>query len=138
MVENWIGPYQFVTLTRPPTGITPGTQLMTRPGVDDVAVWLTGSRGRPFVLRSGCDTVTYALATEAYSLYRTLVGVNPMHLIQGDVTWTNGNIRIVVLDVMPAGEDGIRALMGGVGGLNPPSYGWIECDWTLCFVDISA
>jgi hypothetical protein len=137
MVQNWIGAYQFVTLSRPPTGITPGTRLMTRPGVAGVAMWLTAERGRPFVLRSGLDTVNYGLAIFTYKLYRTLVGTNPTRLIQGNVSWTDEDTKILVLDVLPAGEEGIRALIGGVGGLNYPSQGFLECDWTLCFVDVS-
>jgi hypothetical protein len=137
MVQNWLGAYQFVTLSRPPVGITPGTRLMTRPGVAGVAMWLTAERGRPFVLRSGLDTVNYALAIFTYKLYRTLVGTKPTRLIQGNVSWTDEDTKILVLDVLPAGEEGIRALIGGVGGLNYPSQGFLECDWTLCFVDVS-
>jgi hypothetical protein len=136
MVQNSIGPYQFVSLSRPPVGITPGTRLMTRPGVAGVAMWLTDERGRPFVVRSGCDAQNYDLAVAAYKLYRTLVGTNPTTLVQGSHSWTDADTKILVLDVRPAGGEGIRALMGGVGGLHFPSWGWIECDWTLCFVDV--
>lgn len=137
MIQNWIGPYQFVSLARPPVGITPGTRLMTRPGVAGVAMWLSGARGRSFVLRSGCDMPNYAEGVLAYRLYRTLVGTNPTDLVQGSAVWTTDTIKILVLDVVPAGEEGIRALMGGVGGLCSPSFGFVECDWTLCFIDIS-
>ena len=137
MIQNWIGPYQFLSLSGSPKGITPGTQLMTRAGVAGVAMWLTAGRGRPFTLRSGCDTPNYAAAILAYKLYRTLVGTAPTDLTQGNVAFTGENTKILVLDVVPVGEEGMRALMGGVGGLFSPSFGFVECDWTLCFVDVS-
>jgi len=136
VAQNYIGQFSFLTLEGDPLAI--GEEVITkqRAGVNGTAIWLTGQRGRPFKLRSTVDAFTLGYARHLYGLYRLLIGQFV------DVIWngspiTNETVRVAVLDVRPVHQRTF-AMIGGVGGLCPPSRGWVECDWHLVVIEKQA
>lgn len=133
---NWIGSRAFLTLDGVPRGIGDSGVVLSRPGVDGSAVWLTGERGKPFTLRSSIDAFDLAYAMQLYAAYRQMVG-ELVDLIWNGLEMTNSTTQIIVVDVTPV-DGRVFAMTGGVGGLSPPSKGWIECDWKLVAVTVPA
>ena len=131
-ITEAIGQFWFISLEGHPIGITEQPVVVERPGVNGSAMWRSGIRGEPFILRSGLDTVNLAFAELAYNLYRGIVGTYKDLLWKG-MPWTGPFTQVAVLKVTPVK---IQAMIGGVGGLNPPSQGWCECDWKLQTVSI--
>lgn len=136
MALNAIGPYQFLALHGVPVGISEDVVAMSRGGVDGNVFLKTGHRGREFVVRSMVDLMTGAWGIARYKDYRELVGTL-QDLVWAGYVWTTATVRCMVVDVTVAQPAGLRALLFGVGGINPPSYALLECEWKLCFVDIS-
>lgn len=124
-----IGQYRFINLSGNPEGAKEATQLQTRPGVDDVAVWLTGRRGEPFTMQSVVDTDTFAQTTTLMQAYRDLVGTAQRML------YASQDMGIVmVLDVKRV--EAIR-MASKSGGLSALGGGLLTAEWTLV-VKISA
>ena len=88
-----------------------------------------GKRGITFVLISKVDAITKARARALHARYKKLITADPVVLI-----WSSINLRVTekflvaVLDVVPID---VRGLGSAAGGLNPPSLGFIACEWTL-------
>ena len=131
-MTNSIGDFQFLALHGDPEPLKEQTTLLSRPGVDGVAVWKTGVRGVRFTLRSVVDAESFAAARQLFADYRDSIGQDPVDLVWSDLSLAGEGFQVIVLDVRPAG---IRAILGGVGGLNPPSTGWVEADWDLVAVE---
>lgn len=125
MPLNLIGPHAFISLGQCPDTTGEQPLVLSRPGVDGVAIWKTGERGRRFELRSAVDAASMAMARNLFDAYKRSVGGDPVPLV-----WAGLMVPylVVVLDVQPIR---ITANLLGVGGLSPPSYGWCECNWTL-------
>lgn len=132
-----IGTFEMRTLRGPaPETVRRSLELVARPGVDGLVAVRTGTRGRPFVMRSGVDAASLAAAAARWRDYQAAIGSDPIEIVWGGKSWLDFNVRFLVLDVrllrltpIPSG--------GAVGGLNPPSLAWLECEWDLVPLDIA-
>lgn len=131
MPYDSIGQYEFLALHGNPEGPREMLEVLSRAGVDGLAFWRTGVRGRPFTLRSSVDLVSLAEAHYCFSLYQQLVGENIVPLVWGGIAFTGYGWQVKVLDVRLVSA---RAVIGVVGGMSPPSYGWLVADWELVAV----
>lgn len=126
-----IGTFTFLALDGHPVPPRDECVVLTRPGVEGAAVWRSGARGTRFTLRSFVDAKDLEAARGLYAGYLAAIGGDPLELTWYDLKSTDEGYKVVVLDCRPAE---IKAIIGGVGGLNPPSEGWCECDWDLIAV----
>lgn len=132
-----IGSFEMRTLRGPaPETVRRTLELVARPGVDGLVIVRTGTRGRPFVMRSGVDAASLDAGATRLRDYQAAIGSDPIEIIWGGKSWLDFNVRFVVLDVrlvqlvpIPPG--------GAVGGLNPPSLAWLECEWDLVPVSVA-
>ena len=130
---NSIGDFQFIALDGQPELIRQEIELVFRRGVNGAAFWRTGERGRPFRLRSRVDAQSKADAQALYATYKQLVGADPVTLVWSGLDYElRDGVQVVVVDVTQADCRSLAAT-GGTG-LNPPSLGWLECDWELMAV----
>jgi len=130
---NRIGQFLFlVLLGQPEVHDKQTVSLVSRPGVDGVGLWLRGSRGRQFTMRSKVDAVNLAAARALYAQYHGLVGEDPVEMVWAGCSSTAEGYKVAVIDVRPVG---VRGILGGVGGLHPPSRGWAEYEWDLVAID---
>jgi len=136
MAENRIGDFQFLALHGAPVGLSEQLLVLSRPSVDGVAIWKLGRRGRPFSLRSVVDATSFEAARAMHDRYLGLKGADPVDLVWSDIELTTEKIMVAVLDVRPV-PGRTRSMLTLVGGLNPPSLGWVECDWDLIAVGIA-
>ena len=129
MATNSIGDFEFVALTGQP-GRADDEQVVvkSRPGVDGGVLWLKGQRGRPFTFRSAVDAPTFGYARWLYGQYLTLKDHDPVPLVWGGINMEQEGYRVAVVEVSPVQ---VGPMMASAGGINPPSYGWAEFDWTL-------
>lgn len=129
---NFIGPHNFLSLDGGVETLKQDNQLMVRPGVPGVGIQLTGKRGKPFRLRSRVDAPSVIDAQNFKQDYNSLIGDgNPYDLAQYGAVYSNLGIGFLVLDVRTVK---LSALAYFQGGLNPPSLGWLECEWELVCV----
>jgi len=133
-MANSIGSFEFLTLSGNHEPLKQECVVMSRPGVNGVAVWLTGGRGAKLTLRSAVDAADLEAARDLYVAYTGLIGADPVALVWCNLYAADENFNVIVLDVRPVS---IKAIMGGVGGLNPPSLGWCECDWDVIAVPVT-
>lgn len=126
-MENSIGGFQFIQLAGTLRLPTSAIAVFTRPGVDGVTLVDDGKRGTPFVLRSMVDAASYSAALDEYALYRDSVG-----LPEVDIVWQDVNLSTyATFHVLDVNLVECRAIVGGTGGLYPPSTGWLVAEWTL-------
>lgn len=128
IVENWIGPHQFLTLEGLPEHVQAGVEVLQRPGVAGVALWRDAERGRQFTLRSAVDQASIAAAVQTAENYCALVGDDPVDVIWNGFTLSALDVLYAVLAVRVVRTIAIRT---AVGGLNAPSRAFLECDWDL-------
>jgi len=125
-MSNAIGEFEFLSLHGQP--LRPDDEqvlVCSRPGVDGVVLWLKGQRGRPFRLRAAVDCISFSQAVWLYGELLKLKDHDPVSLVWGGITMP---YQVSVIEVEPV-ERG--SLLASVGGINPPSYGWAEYDFTL-------
>lgn len=134
IVANSIAGNAFIDLAGFPIAESPQLTPYVRAGVDGVTVVDEGSRGTEFVIRSRGDQADIASAWDAYRGYLDLKGGDPVNIVFQDVPLVDSGIQFVVLDVTPVK---VHALGVAVGGVNPPSHAWLECDWKLIAVGSS-
>jgi hypothetical protein len=132
-MNDAIGDYEFVRLEGNPEPPRENVAVVARPGVAGVGVWLTGRRGRPFTLRSFVDTAAAADVPSLFFQYQDLIGSDPVPLVLSGVEYSGEGWFVAVLDVRQARA---TALLGAVGGLNPPSRGWLVAEWDLIAVEM--
>lgn len=128
-LEYRIGEFLFLSLDGVPPCRKDELAVIVRPGVDGLAFLKTGKRGQQFTLRSRADYASREDAMVKRVEYAALVGAGKQALVWGDYPLDSENgAQVMVLDVRPimAGE-----LLVSSGGLNPPSLGYLECDWDL-------
>jgi len=132
-----IGQCEFIALHGNPEGPRRLTELLSRPGVDGVAVWELGVRGTRFTLRSGVDLPSVQWAEYVMERYHELIGADPVQLVHGRIDYAPCGWQVAVLDVRRVRA---VALLKSVGGLaqNAPSLGWLECDWDLVAVPVES
>jgi hypothetical protein len=126
-MQNSIGSFPFIDLAGPLGLPSSVIALLVRAGVDGQTLVDDGQRGEPFTLRSKLDVASMADGVNEFDGYRGLVGTDPVSLVYQDVD-LDGLASFSVLGVKMVQ---LKALVGAVGGLNPPSGAWLEADWTL-------
>lgn len=138
MATNSLGSFTFITIDRidgrgaPPRHFREQTQVIMRPGVDHVAVVLTGTRGVPFQMRSIVDQTSGDAAFQTLKDYEEMIGATKHRLI-----WNGRNFRTVdqmdflVLDVDPLRIQKVSAISGGL--TSSPTH-ILEVIWTLIAV----
>lgn len=114
-----------------PEGPREWLEILARPGVDGLAFWKTGVRARPFILRSKVDLTNLLEAVQCFALYQQLIGADPVPLVWGGIDFTQYGYKFKVLDIR---QIRASAIIGCVGGISPPSYGWLEAEWELVAV----
>jgi len=123
---NYIGAFQFASLSRAPEAVRQGVEVEARSGVADVAIWRTGIRGEPFTVMSMVDVVgTRATADILYRNYEGAKGGNPVGMTQGGVIIASA--KFVVLDVRLI-ENTLMSI--AKGGLNNGTV-VLRAEWTL-------
>jgi len=128
---NSIGSEQFVEIVGAPDLAKMRLELVERPGVDGTGIWETGIRGKPFTLTTRVDAEDLRAAIEAFGRYCAMPESGPVDVVLQDVSYLTYGINFQVLDVRPRE---ICELASSSGGLNPPSLGWVECEWDLVAV----
>jgi len=134
MAVNRIHNFHFVTLNDIPGTLREEVLVLARAGVDGQAIWKTGLRGNVFTLRSAVDAPSFADARLYLTQYQELIGADPVDLVWGGLVMTGEQIKVAVKSVRPTR---LISLANSVGGINPPSYGWIECEWELVPISIA-
>ncbi len=122
-----IGRFTFLGLSgevSPPKEIVSADE---RPAVNGTELTKEGTKGRPFIMFSWVDAESYASAHNRGLEYRELVGGDPVELIQADCAFSLAGFKVAVLDVTYKAT----AIGTSHGGLNPPSLGYLEAQWTL-------
>lgn len=127
--ENKIGNERFLSLQGQPGLLKTNIERLQRPGVNGTGFWDVGKHGQPFGLRSQCDYASFAEAIEAARRYATLIDEKPVTVLYGGVDLGGGEVVYQVLSVQIAGVTALGSASDG--GLNPPSLGWLEAEWTL-------
>lgn len=130
MADYQIDSLEFLTLDGPIGRRTEQLEIVQRPGVPDQGLWRTNLRGKPFELLSQVDCLSLADAHTTYAEeYVLLIGADPVNVIQGGVDFgTTEDLAFAVLDCQLVEA---RHILTAVGGLNPPSEGFLICRWTL-------
>jgi hypothetical protein len=132
-MQDQIESFWVLSFQGTPVGPQEFLEVLARPGVDGLAFWKTGIRGKPFTLRSKVDLVDLEQAVIVFSLYQQLVGADPVGLTWGGIQFGGYGYAFKVLDVRCLRA---AAIAGCVGGLSPPSRGWLEAEWDLVAVRI--
>jgi hypothetical protein len=108
----------------PPLGLRPTVEYESRAGVDGLALWQTGERGREFAIETFTDIPAHGAASMFLRSYESSIGrIEP-------VEWSTAVepfFRALVLDVEPLE---VHALVNAVGGL----FGGLatfRCQWRL-------
>ncbi|GAG42710.1 unnamed protein product [marine sediment metagenome] len=133
-MANIIDEYPFIRFDGSPQ--PPVEQLdppIQRRGVDGSGFWKIGKRGAPFQIRAWVDHETMTAAWAAIKAYRAMVGNDPYSFEMNDQKWDDDNWKVVVHRVEVADWHG---LIGGTGGVNPPSGAMLVLDFLLCAVEV--
>jgi hypothetical protein len=132
-VPDSIGPFQFVRLEASPDRAQDSWEVVSRAGVNGTALWMTGSRGNPFRLRSQAVALTFAAAETFLERYTTLVSLPPVIISRGG--FPQFQQRYKVLNVTPDGPGAVATLGAFVGG-DPTRYlGLVFASWHLLPID---
>lgn len=135
MLTQQIGNFNFLDLRGGVQLLRQETERLVRPGVAGQGLKLTGVRGKPFSLRSVVDAPNIGYAEDFYYGYLNLVGNGPQQLIQHSLDYLGAyGYAALVLDVEQAL---VKRSLLTIGGLNPPSLGWLECVWHLVMVQVN-
>lgn len=97
-----------------------------RPGVNGVAIWLTGRRGEPFQISTTIDCTSAANAGIAFAAYHAAIATKK-NLYYCSALWGTILIHNVVIESMTAfraGTGGIQNFSGGSGTL-------LRTSWTI-------
>ena len=127
-----IGIFDFLDLVGTPLGIGDSCIPIQRPGIDGTAVFKTGERCKPFTLRSEIDCYHPLHASVLYYNYRQIIGAT-VDMAWHGIPWTGELSRVIVLDIE---QPEILRLIGGVGGLSWPSFGYLKCNWKLVLAEL--
>lgn len=127
-----IGDFAFINLLGSPASVSDHGVSVHRPG-RDTAVWFPGTFAKDFSLESHVDTFTPLHASQLFVLYRAAVGT-AVGLSYRGIEWTDATHVCIIRDVALLEPNGIQELIYGIGGLCPPSRGFLRCRWDLSFV----
>lgn len=140
MAINQFGNFYFIAIHgtgdpgTPPQLCATQVEILQRPGHPGTAIIDLGKKGQPFQMRSIVDTATPADATLMAAAYKNAQGKGPFALI-----WAGVNFLAEFNTVYCPVEVNVtkcRRLLGGDGGLYPPSRGLVECIWTLVPIEL--
>jgi hypothetical protein len=124
-----IGNEEFLEIFPFPFLPVKALEIVERPGIDGSAFFELGSRGQQCTVHTKCDYVNLIDAMNAFERYCTFTWTDPVDIVFLGLSIESGaNVKFQVLDVQPIF---VGAIAGGVGGINPPSTGWVEALWTL-------
>ena len=132
---NAIGTFLFLELEGTPIPPQEALRLVTRPGVDGTGFSRIGRRGPEFTLTSKVDVGSNYLAQLLMSYYTVLVGQSTS-LIKDNIDSIAHGYVVAVLGVRPRACHALVTTCGG--GLNWPSYAWLEAIWRLRAIEIPA
>lgn len=135
MADQSIGNFDFLILSGSVVPPSPRIEPFVRPGVDGVGFVDLGRQPEPFTLRSKVDAADLAVAQDLFERYLELKGSNPVPLVKDGLDSAGGRCPYLV-KVIDVKQVVCRAIFGCVGGLNYPSYAWLEADWHLVAVEI--
>ncbi len=137
LLTNSIGANEFLALQGEVIPPQPNIILDDRQGADGTEKVLVGLKGHPFSLVSHADAVDYADAVQLLGQYKGLIELDIQQLIKGGFDYDDFDpaFRIQVLRVTALR---ILATTGCVGGLRPPSGGYISARWDLIAVPYTA
>ena len=129
MTRFSIGLFDFIDLSRPPSGPKFELEREVRPGVEGVTFWSLGRRSAPYTLTSvrDCEDISEALNTLA--AYQGAVGSGPLALVWAGVPQG----QVIVHDVEPL-DGGAQATLLAIGGVLGTSRAILRCAWTLEYV----
>jgi hypothetical protein len=124
-----IGEFQFINLSRLPSGPMRRTSREVRPGVNGGTLWDSGVRSEPIQVVSVVDVATISDAVDLVRQYEAAVGETPLPIkFAGD--GLNG-LLVVPVDVQPL-EQGVHATVIGCGGtVGGNSNALCRAVWTL-------
>jgi len=124
-----IGEFDFISLSRLPSGPMRRTSREVRPGVNGGTLWDSGVRSEPIQVVSTVDVATIGDAIELVRQYEATVGENPL-TIKFAHDALNG-LTVVPVDVQPL-EEGVHATVIGCGGtVGGNSNALCRVVWTL-------
>jgi len=131
---NSIGPHQFLALHGDPEPLQQQVEVISRPGVEGVALWKRGRRGIQFGLRSVRDCEDLADAMKTLQRYRQQIDEDPVPLTWNALDMTRQKYLVAVLRVRALGSrgrGGVRKILAGVGGFHAAPGALLECEWEL-------
>jgi hypothetical protein len=133
LLENKIGANEFIALQGEVVPPEQDVLLDDRQGADGTEKVLVGLKGHPFQLVSHADAVDYDDANQLLGQYKGLIELDIQQLIKGGFDYDDFDpaFRVQVLRVTALK---ILAITGCVGGLRPPSGGYISARWELIAV----
>jgi hypothetical protein len=127
------GDETFLDITGFPELYQQQLEPVVRAGIDGTGFWETGSRGRPFSIRTAVDAASLAEAFATYARYCEFPAADPKPMVYADIDLEGYGYQFQALSVRPIA---ICALAAASGGLNPPSLGWCEAEWQLVAVQM--
>lgn len=125
---NRIGDFNFLQFVGGPEFPSGDIEIVARPGVDGVALWFTGVRGKPFSIVSLVDAPDLIGAYDLYEQYNRIVGAGVQNMVWRNVGLVGYGIVFAVLMVRPLQ---IRQVAKFVGGFNNNPTAICRCEWTL-------
>lgn len=128
LTTNSIDSFSFIALKGDIEPPKQALQTDQRLGVDGTEFTETGTRGKPFQLRSQVDCNDYQSAISTFDTYYALIGNDPVTVIQAGISSADRGFKCQVMDVKLVNAQTIVSV-GGSGG-----NGWLDCQWTLLSV----
>lgn len=136
MAQYSIGEQEFIAIHGAWSPPAEAISVDQRPGVDGSEITAHGKKGRPFVLTTFVDQVTYPIALGTIHNYQLYIDNPPVPLVlhgrSSETVGVNGFL-VQVLDVEM--QDCFTLAPGAMGGINPPSLAWLICNWTLIAIE---
>lgn len=128
-----IDQFEFLQLDGMPDAVKEGVIQRTRAGAAGTKFKRTGRRGQQFTLHSKVDLASFAEWPSVYYGYLGLIGADPVDIVQGGLDFSQTE---TVFEVVNVRVTDAHACLTGSGGLNAPSFGWLECDWDIVPVEL--
>lgn len=120
-----IGPFDFINLSRAPSGSMLTIEREVRPGVPGVTFWGVGRHSEPYAVASVRDVQDADAGHLTLAAYEAIVGTGPVQLV-----W-NGRPRQVIVHRVEPLDNGVYQTLIGLGGILGTSNGMLRCAWLL-------
>lgn len=128
MALNSIGSFTFWQMSGPPKGAAQRSEIVSRAGIDGVAIWQTGRRGRPFTVQTLVFATSFELADTLAASYEAIQNVGTHN-----VFWASTPLRVQVVVLSVDVQVGRRAVQA-VGGLTDGGTVPVRATWQLIAV----